>query len=85
MGCYEIDFKVSRRSHLFSDFRKALWLREFDTTVMQHHAGQHENLVAAGLAHGCFRFDDSIGGDGWLVANWVKACGINAKKKSILW
>jgi len=35
VGCYEASFKVSRRSHLFSDFRKASWLREFDTTVKQ--------------------------------------------------
>ena len=80
VGCYEIDFKVSRRSHLFSDFRKASWLREFDTTVKQRILARMRTRLRPGLRTAASRYERSIGGRGWLVANWVKACGINAKK-----
>jgi hypothetical protein len=46
---------------------------------MQRMLASMKNLFAAGLAHGCSRFEDNIEGSGWLVANWVEACGINAK------
>ena len=49
VGCYEIDFKVSRRSHLFSDFRKASWLREFDTNVKQRILARMRTWLRPGL------------------------------------
>jgi hypothetical protein len=52
VGRYEASSKVSRRDHLFSDLRKALWLREFDTNVQQRMLASMK--VAAGLAHGYF-------------------------------
>ena len=63
-----------------SDCRKALRAPGVRYHRKATHAGQHENWLRPGLRTAASRYERSIGGRGWLVANWVKGCGINAKK-----